>query len=100
MFDQMCGIELGDDPGIAAAMAALSSGASPEAVAAAAAAAAAAGISSNGSGSRSGSVQIPGPVKVECRRKVRKSATYELPLPSSTAHLYLAVAGGHILPFV
>ena len=97
MFDQMCGIELGDDPGIAAAMAALSSGASPEAVAAAAAAA---GISSNGSGSRSGSVQIPGPVKVECRRKVRKSATYELPLPSSTAHLYLAVAGGHILPFV
>ena len=73
MFDQMCGIELGDDPGLAAAMAALSSGASPEAAAAAAAAAslAAAGPASNGSGYKSESPQkIPGPVRVECRRKV------------------------------
>ena len=61
LFDQMVGMEMGDDPAVAAAMAAIAAGSSPEA------AVAAAGAVDGGVGA---AASLSGPVRVECRRKV------------------------------
>ncbi|GAX77785.1 hypothetical protein CEUSTIGMA_g5228.t1 [Chlamydomonas eustigma] len=68
LFDQMCDMEIGNDPGIAAAMAAVAAGASPETAAEAAAAA---------GQPASLALVVPGPICVECRRKVHDSGVFE-----------------------